>query len=307
MSAEEAAAQAMEPGNGRTLLIDRGFEFSIAATQNLKTNAGGANDPFMAQGLGAAANSVAAVPASADGGSGGRGGGSQGSVTDTVMRLSLAAAKGALAGAIAGAAVGAGLAGLTAASPFLGVLAGGALIGGGIDMLVKNRHEIGALGGRIWNGTASLEDWETVTESVAGIATGGAAGKATGKFVGEKVGQWVAKRAAAKAAQLVAGEAAEAAGVTGTAIKEIVAANGTKITGFTLHGIHRAIGDGAKRAGTKTRSILDALKNPKSIKNGVDEFGRPFQVFKRRSARVVVNPETGRIISVNPIGRAGVR
>jgi hypothetical protein len=85
------------------------------------------------------------------------------------------------------------------------------------------------------------------------------------------------------------------------------AANGTRITGFTRHGLNRAIGDGAKRAGTKGSSILDALKNPKSIKSGVDEFGRPFQTFKGSSARVVVNPETGQIVSVNPLGRAGVR
>ena len=50
----------------------------------------------------------------------------------------------------------------------------------------------------------------------------------------------------------------------------IVASNGTKVTGLTRHGINRAIGDGAERAGTRPQAILDALKNPKNIKEGVD-------------------------------------
>jgi RHS repeat-associated protein len=102
-------------------------------------------------------------------------------------------------------------------------------------------------------------------------------------------------------------EAARALRAARAAEKGIVAANGTKILGYTKHGIDRAIGDAGKRAGTKATSILDALKNPKSIKSGVDELGRPFQTFEGSSARVVVNPETGQIVSVNPIGGAGVR
>jgi hypothetical protein len=101
-------------------------------------------------------------------------------------------------------------------------------------------------------------------------------------------------------------EAAEGAAAAEEA-EGIVAANRTKITGYTMHGLNRAIGDGGKRAGTKASSILDALKNPKAIKSGVDDKGRPFQVFKGSSARVVVNPVTGQIVSVNPIGGAGVR
>ena len=89
--------------------------------------------------------------------------------------------------------------------------------------------------------------------------------------------------------------------------KDIVAANGTKVTGYSRHGLNRAIGDAAQRAGTKATSTMDALKNPQSIKNGVDSLGRPFQTFTGRTARVVVNPQTGEIVSVNPIGGAGVR
>jgi len=51
---------------------------------------------------------------------------------------------------------------------------------------------------------------------------------------------------------------------------------------------------------------LDALKNPiKAIKNGVDPRGRPYRIYQGRDARVVVNPETGQIVSVNPSSAAG--
>src|SRR5690606_28625817 len=36
---------------------------------------------------------------------------------------------------------------------------------------------------------------------------------------------------------------------------EIVGQNGTKITGFTKHGIDRVVGDGAKRAGVKPEAL----------------------------------------------------
>jgi hypothetical protein len=85
----------------------------------------------------------------------------------------------------------------------------------------------------------------------------------------------------------------------------IVAQNGTKVTGFTEHGVDRAIGDTAKRAGTTPRAILDALKNPQKIDSGVDKFGRPFQRFFGKDARVVVNPQTGKVVSVNPLSGAG--
>jgi hypothetical protein len=86
---------------------------------------------------------------------------------------------------------------------------------------------------------------------------------------------------------------------------KIVAGNGTEITGFTRHGINRAIGDGASRAGVKPQAVLDALKNPGKIVEGVDDLGRPFQVFHGANARVVVNPKTGQIVSMNPLSGAG--
>ena len=82
---------------------------------------------------------------------------------------------------------------------------------------------------------------------------------------------------------------------------------GTKITGFAKHGINRAIGNGADRAGVSTWAWRDALSNPKKFTSGVDSAGRPFEVYTGQYARVVVNPQTGEIISMNPLGRAGVR
>lgn len=87
----------------------------------------------------------------------------------------------------------------------------------------------------------------------------------------------------------------------------IVAQNGTRVTGYTGHGINRAIGDGATRAGVSPKALLSALKNPKTIKVGVDPQGRPFQTFVGSQAKVVVNPSTGQIVSMNPLGRGGVR
>jgi hypothetical protein len=86
----------------------------------------------------------------------------------------------------------------------------------------------------------------------------------------------------------------------------IVASNGTRITGFTRHGVNRAIGDAAERAGTRPQAILDALKNPtREIVEGIDKQGRPFQIFHGADARVIVNPQTGQIVSTNALSAAG--
>ncbi len=83
--------------------------------------------------------------------------------------------------------------------------------------------------------------------------------------------------------------------------------NACPVKGYSRHGANRAIGDGGKRAGTRPAAILDALRNPKNVTSGVDKQGRPFQVFTGKDARVVVNPQTGRVVSVNPLGSGGVR
>jgi hypothetical protein len=77
--------------------------------------------------------------------------------------------------------------------------------------------------------------------------------------------------------------------------------------GSTSHGVDRAIGDAAARAGTKPEAILDALQNPRKIVSGVDPQGRPFQRFYGQDARVVVNPQTGKVVSVNPLSGAGAQ
>jgi hypothetical protein len=51
--------------------------------------------------------------------------------------------------------------------------------------------------------------------------------------------------------------------------------------------------------------LLDAIKNPTRVMGGVDDLGRPFKVYTGSDARVVVNLETGKIVSVNPLPGAG--
>jgi hypothetical protein len=85
----------------------------------------------------------------------------------------------------------------------------------------------------------------------------------------------------------------------------ILASDGTRISGFTGHGVDRVIGDGAKRAGVKPQALLDAIRNPTKITEGVDGLGRPYKIYTGSDARVVVNPQTGRVVSVNPLSRAG--
>jgi RHS repeat-associated protein len=85
----------------------------------------------------------------------------------------------------------------------------------------------------------------------------------------------------------------------------IEAADGTEVTGFTSHGINRVIGDAAGRAGVTPQALLDALKNPTKIIEGVDDLGRPYKIYIGQDARVVINPETGNVVSVNPLSGAG--
>lgn len=80
---------------------------------------------------------------------------------------------------------------------------------------------------------------------------------------------------------------------------------GGVIKGYTAHGLSRAMG--ITRPGVKPSAILDAVRNPRKVLSGTDDAGRPFTVFTGQNARVVINPQTGAIVSVNPLGRAGVR
>lgn len=103
----------------------------------------------------------------------------------------------------------------------------------------------------------------------------------------------------------VAGVVVGGRAIAARAGSNLVASNGTRIVGFTRHGIDRVIGDGASRAGVRPEALLNALKNPSRIVEGLDNFGRPFQVFHGLNARVVINPQTGRIVSTNPLSSAG--
>jgi hypothetical protein len=126
------------------------------------------------------------------------------------------------------------------------------------------------------------------TTAILAAATVYGAGKGLGALTAEST-----------AAETVAVRAAR--GGAEVAERGIVAANGTKITGFTGHAVDRAIGDGAKRAGVSPQAILDALKNPLKIGEvRIDNLGRQSQRFIGPNAEVVVNPQTGKIVSINP-------
>lgn len=101
-------------------------------------------------------------------------------------------------------------------------------------------------------------------------------------------------------ASLGAAELVVAKLVAGVA-KGIIAKNGLKIIGFKGHGVDRAIGNGTDRAGVSPKGILDALKNPLKIGDiKIDRLGRQSQRFTGRTGEVVVNPQIGKIVSVNP-------
>ncbi|MFV0345581.1 MAG: RHS repeat-associated core domain-containing protein [Bacteroidales bacterium] len=77
---------------------------------------------------------------------------------------------------------------------------------------------------------------------------------------------------------------------------DVVTISGIKVTGFTVHGVNRAISRGVSPA-----NILDVVKNPLKVGDiKVDNMGRSSQRFIGMKAEVVINPETGRVISINP-------
>jgi len=91
---------------------------------------------------------------------------------------------------------------------------------------------------------------------------------------------------------------------TESALKvSVVSKNGIVISNFTKHGVELAI-----NRNVKSDDILDALKNPLKIKDiKIDEMGRQSQRFIGENAEVVVNPNNGKIISVNPTSSAKAR
>ena len=87
--------------------------------------------------------------------------------------------------------------------------------------------------------------------------------------------------------------------------RPIIAKDGLEINGFTRHGIERAIGDSASRRGVKPRAILDAIKDPLKVVEKVDSNGRATRKYIGLNAEVVVNPETGRVVTLYPVTGAG--
>lgn len=68
---------------------------------------------------------------------------------------------------------------------------------------------------------------------------------------------------------------------------------GLKITGVSKHAVDRAVS-----RGFSADAALDALQNPLKVgKIVVDDDGKPSQKFRGKGAEIVINPETGNIIS----------
>lgn len=70
-------------------------------------------------------------------------------------------------------------------------------------------------------------------------------------------------------------------------------ATGIEVTGITKHAVDRAVS-----RGFDMESALDALQNPVKVgKIVIDDKGQSSQKFLGKSAEIVINPETGNIIS----------
>jgi len=153
-------------------------------------------------------------------------------------------------------------------------------------------------------GYASMQEFQMEHPGYGGTQTAGDVGavQAGASVAADAANGYLNAMQAIVPGGIAAKEGEEALQAARAAIK---CKNGTKVNGFTAHGVDRAIGNAAERAGTTPEAILDALKNPQKIVSGVDSQGRPYQIFTGQDARVVVNPQTGNVVSVNPLSGAG--
>ena len=77
---------------------------------------------------------------------------------------------------------------------------------------------------------------------------------------------------------------------------EVITSTEIRIMEFTSHGVNRAI-----ERSVAPIDILSAVKKPLKVSDiKIDSEGRSSQRFIGKNAEVVINPTTGRIISVNP-------
>jgi RHS repeat-associated protein len=80
------------------------------------------------------------------------------------------------------------------------------------------------------------------------------------------------------------------------AVNPLITPNGTIVT-FAKAGLNKII---SRKIGPE--ALKDAVKNPLTIKDVVyDNLGRPSQRYLGRYAEVVINPESGKIVSANPM------
>ena len=85
----------------------------------------------------------------------------------------------------------------------------------------------------------------------------------------------------------------------------IVTANGIEIKGKSYHFIDRVIGSVyQKRNGVSIDVILEALTNPDKVTQIKEsDNGRSQNFVLKGKCQVSVNPDTGNLIQVNPLGR----
>ena len=77
---------------------------------------------------------------------------------------------------------------------------------------------------------------------------------------------------------------------------EVITSTEIRIMEFTSHGVNRAI-----ERSVAPIDILSAVKKPLKVSDiKIDSEGRSSQRFIGKKAEVVINPTTGKIISVNP-------
>ena len=186
----------------------------------------------------------------------------------------------------------------------------GAIIGGGIEagmQLYKN--------GKItsWKAIGGSAAQGAITGGIAGFTGGTSLVVTAGVAGGANVVGGVANRAIqgkeTTATDVVVDATVGAAfGAIGKVIlpktrasivskNGIRTANGISIKGFTKHGINRTI-----ERKVSPNSILEAIKKPIKVNDvKTDGLGRQSQRLNGNKASVVINPQTGKIVSVNPV------